>query len=59
MEHRGIRCDKFISEVIAGKVDVKDRKIGAVLESLKAGDTLIVSEVRRISRSLTAVLTTI
>lgn len=52
----GIEIDEYISEVITGKADVKDRKIAGVLDSLHKGDTLIVSEVSRISRSLTAVL---
>jgi DNA invertase Pin-like site-specific DNA recombinase len=56
---KDMTVDEYVSEVITGKADVKSRKIGDILASLENGDTLIVSEVSRISRSLTAVLNTI
>lgn len=56
---KGIEVNEYVSEVITGKADVKARKIGDILKTLGDGDTLIVSEVSRISRSLTSVLSTI
>ncbi|MEC5150894.1 recombinase family protein [Cryobacterium sp. GrIS_2_6] len=56
---QGLEISEYVAEVITGKAAVKDRKIGDLLASLEDGDTLVVSEVSRISRSLTAVLTTI
>lgn len=58
-ERQGYHVDEYVSEVITGKAAVKDRRIGAILDSLQDGDTLIVSEVSRISRSLTSVLNAI
>lgn len=58
-ERKGITVDEYVSEVITGKADIHRRKIGDVLDSLQRGDTLIVSEVSRISRSLTAVFNAI
>jgi DNA invertase Pin-like site-specific DNA recombinase len=59
MNANGLRCDEFISEVISGKVDVKDRKMGVIIEQLEAGDTLIVSELSRISRKLMVIMSTL
>lgn len=58
-ERKGLVVDEYVSEVITGKADINRRKIGDVLDSLERGDTLIISEVSRISRSLTAVFNAI
>lgn len=58
-DRQALEVDEYVSEVITGKAAVKDRRIGTVLDSLKEGDILIVSEVSRISRSLTSVLNAI
>ncbi|WKK71481.1 recombinase family protein [Rathayibacter oskolensis] len=58
-DRQGLDVSEYVSEVITGKAAVKDRKIGALLDDLRDGDTLIVSEVSRISRSLTGVLNAI
>lgn len=59
MKRRGYECDEFISEVISGTTDVKDRKMGEVLDRLSSGDTLIVSEISRISRNLYQIMATL
>ena len=59
MRSRGMEADETITEVITGTAAVRDRRIGDVLADLKDGDILVVSEVSRISRSLTSVLNTI
>ena len=45
--------DKWIVEVVSGKTKAKGRKLGRLIRRLKKGDTVIVTEISRISRSLT------
>lgn len=49
---RGYLVDEWIEEVMSGTTKVKDRKIGPVIENMEKGDTLIVTEISRISRNL-------
>lgn len=42
----------FAEEVVSGKVSWRKRKIAEVLEELKAGDSIIVSELSRLGRSM-------
>lgn len=42
----------FVEEKISGKVSWKKRKLAEVLDSLTAGDSLIVSELSRLGRSM-------
>jgi putative DNA-invertase from lambdoid prophage Rac len=56
---RGYEIDSFISEVVSGTTDTKYRKFGEVVDRLEAGDTLIVSEISRISRNLYQVFETL
>lgn len=42
----------FVEEIISGKVSWRDRKLAAVLNDLKAGDSIIVSELSRLGRSM-------
>jgi putative DNA-invertase from lambdoid prophage Rac len=51
--------DNWDEEIVSGTVKVTDRKIGSLLEGLESGDTIIVSEISRLSRSLVTVLTVI
>lgn len=55
-QQRGYIVDEWDSEVVSGTAKVKERRIGRVLERLSSGDTLIVSEISRLSRRLVAVL---
>ena len=48
--------DKWLVEVVSGKKHVKGRKLGSLLKKLKKGDTLIVTEISRLSRSLTDIM---
>ena len=43
---------EFVEEKISGKVSWRKRKLAEVLESLKEGDSLIVSELSRLGRSM-------
>jgi DNA invertase Pin-like site-specific DNA recombinase len=44
------------TETISGTVDWRKREIGKVLAELKAGDTIITSEISRLARSMKAVI---
>lgn len=48
----GMTIDRWVEEVVSGKVKDSDRKLGRTLKRLKKGDTLIVSELSRLSRTL-------
>jgi DNA invertase Pin-like site-specific DNA recombinase len=41
-----------VEEHVSGRVSWRSRKLGAVIENAKAGDTLIVSELSRLGRSM-------
>jgi DNA invertase Pin-like site-specific DNA recombinase len=42
----------FVEEVVSGKVSWRKRKIAEILDDLKAGDSIIVSELSRLGRSM-------
>jgi DNA invertase Pin-like site-specific DNA recombinase len=48
--------DKWVVEVVSGKTRVKGRKLDGLLRRMKKGDTLIVTEISRLSRSLTDIM---
>lgn len=52
----GLEVDKWVLEVVSGKKQVKGRKLGSLLRRMKKGDTLIVTEISRLSRSLTDIM---
>ena len=52
-----IVIDMWVSEIISGKKRAGGRKLGRLISKLKKGDTLIVSEVSRLSRTLTDIMT--
>ena len=47
---------EFIEEHASGKINYKERKLGALLDSMSKGDVLIVPELSRIARSVTQIL---
>lgn len=49
---KGLGQIEWIEETISGRVSWKKRKIAGVLEQLQAGDTLLVSELSRLGRSM-------
>lgn len=53
----GMHVDQWIKEVVSGKKSRKLRKLGHVLRKMKQGDVMIVSEVSRLSRNLTEIMT--
>ena len=42
----------FVEEVVSGKVSWRKRKIAEILDGLKSGDSIIVSELSRLGRSM-------
>ena len=48
--------DRWVTEVVSGKKNEKDRKLGALLKCMKRGDTLRVTEISRLSRTLTDIM---
>lgn len=55
-EQNGIMVDLWISEVVSGKKQASGRKLGRTIAKMKKGDTLVVSEVSRLSRTLTDIM---
>ena len=51
-ESKGITIDRWITDTVSGKTDRKNRNLGKTLKRLKKGDTLVVTEISRLSRSL-------
>jgi DNA invertase Pin-like site-specific DNA recombinase len=54
--HNGIKVDEFISIEISSRRTAKERRIEELMEKLCPGDTLIVSELSRIGRSIPEVI---
>ena len=47
---------EFTEEQCSGKINYKERKLGALIDNMQAGDVLIVPELSRIARSITQIL---
>ena len=56
-EATNMEIDQWVIETASGKLAPRKRKLGRVLGRMKKGDTLIVSEISRLSRSLTEIMT--
>lgn len=48
--------DAWVTEIVSGKKSERDRKLGVLLRKMKRGDTLVVTEISRLSRTLTDVM---
>ena len=55
-EANGIKVDRWVVEIVSGKAKVQNRKLGRLLKTMKSGDTLIVTEISRLSRSITEIM---
>lgn len=47
-----LNIDRWVEETISGKTDRNSRALGRVIKKLKKGDTIIITEISRLSRSL-------
>ena len=52
----GIVVDRWVTEVVSGRKNEKERKLGPLLGKMRSGDTLIVTELSRLSRTLTDIM---
>lgn len=55
-ENKNLVIDRWVTEVASGSRKGNDRKLGTLLKQMKRGDTLIVTEVSRLSRTLTDIM---
>lgn len=46
----------FVEETVTGTNDLRDRELGKLLNELSEGDTLIISELSRLGRSMLGIL---
>lgn len=56
-KENGMTVDRWVEEIVSGKKIYSGRKLGRAISRMKKGDTLIVSEVSRLSRNLTDIMT--
>lgn len=50
---KNLKIDQWVTEVVSGKKKEKERSLGSLMKKLKRGDILIVTELSRLSRTLT------
>lgn len=55
-EKKKISIDRWVIEIASGSKSEKERKLGRLLKKMQAGDTLIVTEISRLSRTLTEIM---
>ena len=55
-EGRNWEIDLWVTEVASGCKEQSDRKLGSLLRRMKRGDILVVTEISRLSRTLTDVM---
>ena len=56
-EKNGLQIDKWYTETVSGSVRSKDRKLSGVLNRMQRGDSLIVTETSRLSRTMLEIMT--
>lgn len=55
-ESKKLIVNQWVTEVASGKKSERERKLGTLLRRLKRNDTLIVTEISRLSRTLTDIM---
>ena len=55
-EEKSLAVDSWVVETASGKLPYRKRKLGRLLRKMNKGDTLIVTEISRLSRSLTEIM---
>ncbi len=55
-DSRNMRVDRWVTEVVSGRKSGRERKLGSLVRRMKKGDTLIVTELSRLSRTLTDIM---
>lgn len=56
-KENSLTIDMWVTEIVSGKKNADGRKLGKLMSRLKHGDTIIVSEVSRLSRTMTDIMT--
>ena len=51
-----LHVDRWLTEIVSGRKSGRERKLGPLLRRMKQGDTLIVTELSRLSRTLTEIM---
>lgn len=55
-EEKSLEVGSWVVETASGKLPYRKRKLGRLLRKMKAGDVLIITEISRLSRSLTEIM---
>lgn len=55
-QSRGFTIDRWVTETVSGRKNERDRKLGVLMRRLRPGDTLVVTELSRLSRTLTEIM---
>lgn len=55
-DSKNLRVDHWVTEVVSGKKEGRERKLGALVKRMQHGDTLIVTELSRLSRTVTDIM---
>ena len=55
-DEKSLAVDSGVVETASGKLPYRKRKLGRLLRRLRSGDVLIVTEISRLSRSLTEIM---
>lgn len=53
---RNMKINTWVTEIVSGSKCGKERKLNSLLRRMKSGDTLIVTEISRLSRTLTDIM---
>ena len=56
-EKNGLSIDRWYMETVSGKVSSKERKLAGLLDRMKPGGSLIITEISRLSRTLLEIMT--
>ena len=56
-QNRNMVIDQWVTEIASGCKQRNDRKLGTLLRRMKKGDSLIVTELSRLSRTLIDIMT--
>ena len=56
-ERNGFIIDRWYTETVSGCVSSKNRKLSGLLDRMKPGDSLIVTEISRLSRTMLEIMT--
>lgn len=55
-ESKGWKDIEYIEDYVSGTVGASDRKLGTLIKTMKPGDTLVVSELSRLGRSMADIM---